>query len=359
MATALLVDSGKLIEEMENETTDFGRVAASADASSSELNSYQGTPLEDLTPDQVCAIGVEGDFATLHARSKEIGLKIMKFVRFFERYKPIVAAMKAKFAPRRGSHARIEVEPGVKATWAEYCDRYYGVGYRWVEKQLNGDYVSVPNEDAAEAAGLANLQPTEGDPATSTEIRPGRKDKIIARLQHQVDDLTAKLASAVSVEPEPHRPPTRCEAGPKPTLAEWRDRKLDVPEFEFACFREASAVFMSRWKATFEYSSFRKVFARVGDPRHAQNLAAMAAMFRSAADNLAVLAEVVMPEHSAPERLARKSQPKPVNTGPNRAQVQPAPSVAPIEAVPSVASEPAANDPAGNPAYLEYLEAPL
>jgi hypothetical protein len=150
--TAPVVDSRSLIEEMERTDCKLGSVSAAQDAASSELNSYEGIPLDKLTQDQVCRIANEGNFATLHSRSKEIGVQVMKFIRYFEQYKPIVVAMKAKFAPRRGSHARMEVEPGIDVTWAEYCERFYGVGYRWVEKQINGDYLSVPNEDAADVA---------------------------------------------------------------------------------------------------------------------------------------------------------------------------------------------------------------
>jgi hypothetical protein len=106
--------------------------------------------------------------------------------------------MKAKFAPRRGSHARMEVEPGIDVTWAEYCERFYGVGYRWVEKQINGDYLSVPNEDAADVAHSANEQTDVDDPHTTIETKPSKKDKLIAQLQHKVDDLNEKLKASSS-----------------------------------------------------------------------------------------------------------------------------------------------------------------
>jgi hypothetical protein len=182
---------------MEHDGCDFGSVAAAHNASSSELNSYESIPLEDLTQDQVCKIAQAGDFAVLHSRSKEIGLQVMKFVRFFERYKPIVVAIKTKFGVRRGSHARMEVEPGIKLTWAEYCQRFYGVSYRWVEKQINGDYVPVENEDGAEAARSANQESDGDEPDTTIEKKPNKKEKAIAQLQQQVDDLTAKLKASV------------------------------------------------------------------------------------------------------------------------------------------------------------------
>lgn len=215
VVTAPVVDSRSSIEEMEREDCKLGSVAAAREAASSELNSSDGIPLDKLTQDQVCTIANEGEFATLHARSKEIGTQVMKFIWYFERYKPIVVAMKAKFAPRRGSHARMEVEPGIEVTWAEYCARYYGVGYRWVEKQINGDYLSVPNEDAADAAHSANEQTDVDDPHTTIETQPSKKDKIIAQLQHKVDDLTAKLASAVSPAP-PQPPPISGDPVPQP-----------------------------------------------------------------------------------------------------------------------------------------------
>jgi len=195
--TTATVAKPDLLEDMEHDGCDFGSVAAAHNASSSELNSYESIPLEDLTQDQVCKIAQAGDFAVLHSRSKEIGLQVMKFVRFFERYKPIVVAIKTKFGVRRGSHARMEVEPGIKLTWAEYCQRFYGVSYRWVEKQINGDYVPIENEDGAEAARSANQESDEDDPDSIIEKKTSKNDKTIAHLQRQVDDLTAKLKASV------------------------------------------------------------------------------------------------------------------------------------------------------------------
>lgn len=196
--------SAALLADMEDCT--FGSGAAGHAAVSCELNSYEAVPLEQLTEKQVCRIAVDGDFSMLHARSKEIGAIVTKFVRFFERYKPIVVAMKAKFGTRRGSHARVEVEPGIKVTWAEYCERYYGVSYRWVEKQISGDYVPVANEDAADAAHSANAEcPGIDDPHTVIEKKLGKKDKVIARLKKQIDDLEAKLKAADSQMREEHQ----------------------------------------------------------------------------------------------------------------------------------------------------------
>jgi hypothetical protein len=176
--------------DLEQEEIVLNSVAAAAEAVTSELNSYVGIPLGDLTDDQILNIATNGDFITLHRRSKEVGMLVMKFVNYFERFKPLVVSMKAKFGGR-GSRVRIEVD-GKFIHWAEYCQIYYGCSYRWVQKLLEGDYVHIKGEDAVDEVKSA-ADATEGNGDADVEKtetkKPSKKDLEIQKLEDNIKTL--------------------------------------------------------------------------------------------------------------------------------------------------------------------------
>jgi hypothetical protein len=196
--------------DLEQEEIVLGSVAAAEQTASSELSSYEGIPLADLTDEQILSIATNGDFATVHRRSKEVGLMVMKFIHYFERFKPLVVSMKEKLCAPRGSKRRTMVD-GREITWSEYCTRYYGCSYRWVQKLLDGDYTSVKGEDAVdEVKSAADLVEGNADPdVEQTETKtPSRKDALIAELkkdnkelQEQLSDVQYRLMKLQQGEP--------------------------------------------------------------------------------------------------------------------------------------------------------------
>ncbi|MGD0972929.1 MAG: hypothetical protein ABR866_02495 [Candidatus Korobacteraceae bacterium] len=82
----------------------------------------------------------------------------------------------------------------------------------------------------------------------------------------------------------------------KPTLKMWREHNLSAGTFKRKYYDDAAGYFVDRYKHAFESSPFKKVLGLVGNPDHADDLAAMAATLRAAAENLALLADVMEPE---------------------------------------------------------------
>jgi hypothetical protein len=185
--------------DLEQEEIVLDSVAAAETAVSSELSSYEGIPLADLTDEQILSIATNGDFLTVHTRSKEVGMMVMKFIHYFERFKPLVVSMKEKLCAPRGSKRRTMVD-GQEVTWSEYCTLYYGCSYRWVQKLLDGDYVSIKGEDAVDEVKSAS-DATEGNgdaDVDQTETKkPSRKDVVIAGLQKKNGELITQVEGLV------------------------------------------------------------------------------------------------------------------------------------------------------------------
>jgi hypothetical protein len=71
---------------------------------------------------------------------------------------------------------------------------------------------------------------------------------------------------------------------------------------------DAAGYFVDRYKHAFGSSPFKKVLGLIGNPDHADDLAAMAATLRAAAENLALLANVMEPELNS--ATAAKPEPR-------------------------------------------------
>ena len=82
----------------------------------------------------------------------------------------------------------------------------------------------------------------------------------------------------------------------KPTLKMWREQQIAIGKFRLKYFGNAAQDFVDRQRLSFASSPFKKVLGLVGNPDHADDLAAMAATLRAAAENLVLLADVMEPE---------------------------------------------------------------
>ena len=118
--------------ELEDDVV-LGEHARAQEAASSEVSSYEGIAVHELTDQQIKAIINNGDFKMLHTRNKEIGMVFKSFTCYFQRCSPFIAAMRNKIKAPRGSHRQTEVEPRVWMSWAQYCKAYFGVTSRWIE----------------------------------------------------------------------------------------------------------------------------------------------------------------------------------------------------------------------------------
>lgn len=201
--------------DLEQETVVLYSVAAAHEAASSELSSIERVPLSELTNDQIVTIATNGDLETVHRRSAEVGMMVMKFINYFERFKPIVVSMKEKLCGPRGSHRRTMIS-GREMNWSEYCKTYYGCSYRWVQKLLDGDYVSVRGEDAVDAVKSASDEGVNSDckcesiPCTcitqTDEPKLSKKDLTIAALQKKNGELLEQVEKLVYKLNHPETP---------------------------------------------------------------------------------------------------------------------------------------------------------
>jgi hypothetical protein len=82
----------------------------------------------------------------------------------------------------------------------------------------------------------------------------------------------------------------------KPTLKMWREQQIAIGKFRLKYFGNAAQDFVDRQRLSFASSPFKKVLGLVANPDHADDLAAMAATLRAAAENLVLLADVMEPE---------------------------------------------------------------
>ena len=76
----------------------------------------------------------------------------------------------------------------------------------------------------------------------------------------------------------------------------WREQQIAIGKFRLKYFGNAAQDFVDRQRLSFASSPFKKVLGLVGNPGHADDLAAMAATLRAAAENLVLLADVMEPE---------------------------------------------------------------
>jgi hypothetical protein len=82
--------------DLEQEEIVLGSVAEAEEAASSKLSFYETLPLTDLDDEAIRTIATSADFSTLCARSNQVGIMVRGFRVYFEKYKPIVAAMKER-----------------------------------------------------------------------------------------------------------------------------------------------------------------------------------------------------------------------------------------------------------------------
>jgi len=196
--------------DLEHEEIVLNSVAQAEKAASSKLSSYEALPLTELDDEAIRTIATSADFSTLCARSNQVGIMVRGFRVYFEKYKPIVAAMKEKLCAPRGSHRKTEIN-GREYTWASYCEEVYGVSYQWVQRLLNGDYLAVRNEDAVEEVKSASDEAVDTEVRQTDEKKPSKKDLIIAdlkkrndNLHQQVEELVFKLRHINDDKPQPN-----------------------------------------------------------------------------------------------------------------------------------------------------------
>jgi hypothetical protein len=139
-----------------------------------------------------------------------VGVMVRGFRVYFEKYKPIVAAMKERMCAPRGSHKKTEIH-GREYTWASYCEEVYGVSYQWVQRLFNGDYLPVKNEDAVEEVKSAHDEAVDTEVHETIEKKSSKKDAIIAdlkkrndNLHQQVEELVFKLRHINDDKPQPN-----------------------------------------------------------------------------------------------------------------------------------------------------------
>jgi transposase-like protein len=94
----------------------------------------------------------------------------------------------------------------------------------------------------------------------------------------------------------PATEPVKDKPAAKPTLKMWREQQIAIGKFRLKYFGNAAQDFVDRQRLSFASSPFKKVLGLIGNPDHADDLAAMAATLRAAAENLALLANVMEPE---------------------------------------------------------------
>jgi hypothetical protein len=171
----------------------LGENAQAQDAASSEVSSYEGIAVHELTDQQIKAIINNGDFNMLHTRNKEIGMVFKSFTCYFQRCSPFIAAMRNKIKAPRGSHLQTEVEPGVWMCWSRYCKVYYGVTSRWIEQLLADEHKA--DEPEVQAAGDVEAEEGIADPEINQMESPklGRKDRQIIALGKELDKLKDEI----------------------------------------------------------------------------------------------------------------------------------------------------------------------
>jgi hypothetical protein len=196
--------------DLEQEEIVLGSVAQAEEAASSKLSFYETLPLTDLDDEAIRTIATSADFSTLCARSNQVGVMVRGFRVYFEKYKPIVAAMKERMCAPRGSHKKTKINER-EYTWASYCEEVYGVSYQWVQRLLNGDYLPVKNEDAVEEVKSAHDEAVDTEVPQTVEKKPSKKDAIIAdlkkrndNLHQQVEELAFKLRHINDDKPQPN-----------------------------------------------------------------------------------------------------------------------------------------------------------
>jgi hypothetical protein len=196
--------------DLENEDITLNSVAQAEEAASSKLSSYEALPLAELDDEAIRTIATSADFSTLCVRSNQVGIMVRGFRVYFEKYKPIVAAMKEKLCAPRGSHKKTKIN-GREYTWASYCEEIYGVSYQWVQRLLNGDYLPVKNEDAVELVRSASDEAVDTEVHETVGKKPSKKDLIIAdlkkrndNLHQQVEELVFKLRHINDDKPQPN-----------------------------------------------------------------------------------------------------------------------------------------------------------
>lgn len=176
----------------EHDVPPLGAQHEAQEEASYEVTSYDEIPLHELTDQQVTAIVDSGDFAMLHKRTVEVGLVFRTFTNYFERFSPLIAAMRDKMKAPRGSHRRTEVSHGEWLTWSEYCKRYFGVSSRWIE-QLLADEHKADEQEQEEVVNNEDIPPTDVEQVETT--KPSKKDKQILELSKANDKLKEEIES--------------------------------------------------------------------------------------------------------------------------------------------------------------------
>jgi len=106
----------------------------------------------------------------------------------------------------------------------------------------------------------------------------------------------------------PATEPVKDKPAAKPTLKMWREQQIAIGKFRLKYFGNAAQDFVDRQGLSFASSPFKKVLGLVANPDHADDLAAMAATLRAAAENLVLLADVMEPELNS--ATAAKPEPR-------------------------------------------------
>jgi hypothetical protein len=178
---------------------------------------------------------------------------------------------------------------------------------------------SVPTEPLPKVTGTCQARKADhkrcGEPADVMVVcKDGSEDRFcwkhlsdksgLLRIE-EMNELALQKQLAPPALPEPQPPVTELEpTPPKPTLDEWRKHSFHPGgSFRLRYFDEGASIFWGRHKHALNGVFFDKVLEKVGDPKHADDLKAFAAVLRGAAEELKTLADAVEPS----EQVAEKS----------------------------------------------------
>lgn len=286
--------------------------------SSENFSEIDALPEETLVPDAETkaliadVIAAADEFRPVHQKLKDV----------VEKHRTKIVLLKDKFGVRQGTRGCPVLVCETPMYWEDFVVHYFDVTPRRLNQLLDV-------KDDKDTRGIVTQTPDEEKPLYKKGFRAG--------LQKSEDEIV-QLRSALSIlEPKPEaqelterilhlealleaeredakkvighlalqkermiRDPQMAVMDvekPRPTLDDWKNQKSHPGgTYKLKYFAEAGESFWDRYLYIFSPTAFRKALEKVGDPKHRDDLATLAKLIQSAADDLRILAAAVKPE---------------------------------------------------------------
>jgi hypothetical protein len=252
------------------------------------------------------------EFRPIHQKLKDV----------VKKHRTKIVLLKNKFGVRMGTQGYPLLIGKAPMFWEEFVNFYFGVTSRRLNQLLDV-------RDEKETTALVTLTPDEEKPLYKKGVRAGlqksegelmqlRSTLSILEPKPKAQELTERILHLEALL-EAEREDTKKAIGhltlqkermirdpqmavmdverPRPTVDDWKNLKSHPGgTYKLKYFAEAGESFWDRYRNIFSQTAFRKALEKVGDPKHRDDLATLAKLIQSAADDLRTLAEVVKPE---------------------------------------------------------------